>query len=125
MEAARVRDENASQSPEVGTDPAAGELVPPPAKQVPPAPVELNVSLAETLICSSQGTPLYQWQCPDPKARVTLLVEIGQQATRVGRLLPFGKFDRLEIQLPSGRAVAQVKSDRLIFVQVAHSAGNL
>jgi len=32
---------------------------------------------------------------------MALLMEIGQQAVRVGRLLPLGKFDRLEIQLPT------------------------
>jgi hypothetical protein len=45
-------------------------------------------------------------------------MEIGQQAARVGRLLPVGKFDRLEIQLPNSRAVAQVKPSRMVFVHV-------
>ena len=80
--------------------------------------------VAETLICSGQGTPLYQWQCADVMARIALLQEITQQAALVGQLLPFGKFDRLEIQLPAGRAVAQVKSDRMVFVQVATETGN-
>jgi hypothetical protein len=71
------------------------------------------------LICSGKGEPLYQWQCADAKTRVALMVEITQQARRAGQLLALGKFDRLEIQLPAGRAVAQIKPDRMVFVQVA------
>lgn len=119
MEAARVRDESASQVPEIQTATGITEPVPPLAAISTTPPIPLGVVVAETLICSGQGAPLYQWQCADTKARMTLLVEIGQQAARVGRLLPLGKFDRLEIQMSDGRAVAQVKPDRLIFVQVA------
>ncbi|MEJ0090930.1 MAG: hypothetical protein WDM80_14455 [Limisphaerales bacterium] len=54
---------------------------------------------------------------------MALLLEIGQQAVRVGRLLPLGKFDRLEIQLPNSRAVAQVKPNRKIFVHVVTEGG--
>jgi CheY-like chemotaxis protein len=114
MEAARVRDEAASEAP-----------VPEPAAEPEPAPdmetlaaSEISVRVAETLICSGQGRLLYEWQCADANARVALLMEIGQQAARVGRLLPVGKFDRLEIQLPNSRAVAQVKPSRMVFVHV-------
>ncbi len=124
MEAARVRDESASRDVEAEAATKMPEPILPPFQEPEAVPELSKVSVVETLICTSQGTPLYQWQCSDAKARVTLLAEIGQQATRVGRLLPLGKFDRLEIQLADGRAVAQVKPDRLIFVRVATSAGN-
>ncbi len=117
MEAARVRDENSLQTPAVEPEPS-------PAPETPAATAELSVRVAETLICSGQGTPLYQWQCSDVIARVALLQEIAQQASRVGQLLALGKFDRLEIQLPASRAVAQVKPDRMVFVQVATETGN-
>jgi len=80
--------------------------------------------VTETLICSGHGKPLYEWQCADVNARMALLLEIGQQAARVGRLLPLGKFDRLEIQLPTSRAVAQVKPNRMVFVQVVTEGGH-
>ena len=117
MEAARVRDEGSSQTP--GSEPESS-----PALEAPAAATEFSVRVAETLICSGQGTPLYQWQCSDVKARVALLEEIAQQASHIGRLLPLGKFDRLEIQLPTSRAVAQVKPDRMVFVQVATETRN-
>jgi CheY-like chemotaxis protein len=116
MEAARVRDETASVTP--APDPAAESAVEPTPDLEPLAASEISVRVAETLICSGQGRLLYEWQCADANARVALLMEIGQQAARVGRLLPLGKFDRLEIQLPASRAVAQVKPSRMVFVHV-------
>ena len=121
MEAARVHDENSTQTP--ATEPVA-EPEPPPILETPAAPANFSVRVAETLICSGQGTPLYQWQCADVKTRVALLLEIAQQAVSVGHLLPLGKFDRLEIQLPTSRAVAQTKPDRMVFVHVATDNGN-
>ncbi len=114
MEAARVRDESAPAP--------AAEPEPPPVSETPSA--NFSVRVAETLICSGDGTPLYQWQCADLNARVALLQEISRQAARVGELLPLGKFDRLEIQLAASRAVAQVKPDRLVFAHVATEKGN-
>jgi CheY-like chemotaxis protein len=121
MEAARVRDENAAQTPEPGP---VAEPGPAPVFEIPAAASGLPVRVAETLICSGQGTPLYQWQCSDAIARVAFLEEIARQASRLGRLLPLGKFDRLEIQLPASRAVAQVKPDRMVFVHVTTDNGN-
>jgi hypothetical protein len=113
MEAARVRDETAGQTP--AAEPA-GEPEPSPAFD--PTASAVSVRVVETLICSGHGKPVYEWQCADVNARMALLLEIGQQAVRVGRLLPLGKFDRLEIQLPASRVVAQVKPNRMVFVHV-------
>ncbi len=121
MEAARVRDEAAGQTPEpeVAAGSEAAQAVPSPATAS-----ATSVRVAETLICSGHGKPLYEWQCADVNARMALLLEIGQQAVRVGRLLPLGKFDRLEIQLPTSRAVAQLKPNRMVFVHVVTDGAN-
>jgi hypothetical protein len=55
---------------------------------------------------------------------MAFMVEITQQARRVGQLLALGRFDRLEIQLPAGRAVTQMKPDRMVFVQVVTETEN-
>jgi CheY-like chemotaxis protein len=114
MEAARMRDENAAKIPEPAPEPK-----PEPVSETATQASGSIVRVAETLICSGHGKPFYQWQCADVNARVALLLEITQQASRVARLLPLGKFDRLELQLPAGRVVAQAKPDRMIFVHVA------
>jgi CheY-like chemotaxis protein len=116
MEAARVRDEVASQvpvgEPDETLEPVAAAGVSVPAPKLPPR-------VTETLICSGQGAALYTWQCPNVNARVALLRQIAQQAAELGELLPLGNFDRLEIQLPDSRAIAQVQPDRMVFMRVA------
>jgi CheY-like chemotaxis protein len=122
MEAARVRDEVASQLPAaepVPETPASVEESPAPAV----APV-ISPRIAETLICSGNGDALHVWQCPDPNTRVVLLHQIAQQAAQLGQLLPLGSFDRLELQLPGGRAVAQVQPDRMVFVRATGDGAN-
>ena len=114
MEAARVRDETAPPP-----DPAAE-----PARILEtPSANPLPARLLETLICTGKGLPLYQWQCDDASGRVELLKKISQYSARLGRLLPLGKLDRLEIQLHDSRIVTQVQSDRMVFVQVAIDHG--
>jgi CheY-like chemotaxis protein len=118
MEAARLHDETASQALTTKTAEKPEPL--PAAKTSASIAVSgFPVRIAETLICSGQGDVLYAWQCPDVNARVMLLQHIAQQTTRLGELLPLGSFDRLEIQLGTGRVVAQVKPDRMILVHAA------
>ncbi len=128
MEAARVRDELASQAPAAETpapetiaEPVSG---PAPEPESPAAAADPGVRVVETLICSGEGQLLYQWQSSDVAARVAFLQKTAQHAGRLGRLLPLGAFDRLEMQLSASRAVAQVKPDRMVFVQVAVAGGN-
>ena len=110
MEAARVRDETASQ-------PAENIAAEPPA-EVPEIPAAPAVQLAETLICSAVGETLHQFQCANPPARAAFLKDVAQQAERLLQILPLGKFDRLELPLADGRAIAQIRADRLVFVRV-------
>jgi CheY-like chemotaxis protein len=122
MEAARVHDESIPEPPPA--DRPTAEPGSAPDVETPAGPTDFPPRVAEMLVCSGQGAPLYQWQCADVKTRVALMVEISQQARRVGQLLSLGRFDRLEIQLSGGRAVAQMKPDRMVYVQVATGSGN-
>jgi CheY-like chemotaxis protein len=104
MEAARVRDENAANAePEV--------------PEVPAAPDASSVRVLETLICSGAGEMLYQADCADANARAELLKRIAQQGAQLAQMLPLGNFDRLEMQFSDGRAIAQARTDRLVFVR--------
>ena len=38
----------------------------------------------------------------------------------LGQTLPLGKFERLEILKPHGRALAQISHDRMVFVRVTN-----
>ncbi len=102
MEAARVIDENAAKTESIAPEP-------------PTAPA--TASVLETLICSGSGEPIYDAECTDVNARITLLKKIAQQGAQLADMLPLGKFDRLEMQFPDERVVAQARPDRLVFVR--------
>lgn len=110
MEAARVRDEGAAQNP-----PAAAEMTG--AKGT--TSMARSAQVVETLICSAQGEPLYNGNCTDVNARVAALKKIAAQAAELAQLLPLGNFDRVETQFADGRAIAQARADRLVFVRTA------
>ena len=78
---------------------------------------ETSAQVVETLICNGNGEPLYDFGCPDAHARMTFLLTVANQAALLTQILPLGDFDRLEMQLPAGRAVGQANTDRLIFVR--------
>jgi CheY-like chemotaxis protein len=98
------------EAPPAGmVDPVAGETAAPPAAK----PVEM-------LIAAPAGEVFYQWQCPDSAARLKLLQEINLHAEPLTTFLQIGKLDRVEIQLPDGRAILQARADRLIFIRTTN-----
>jgi CheY-like chemotaxis protein len=109
MEAARVRDETASQ-----TATAAPAVDP----QTLAAPVATPMAVTETLICSGLGKVLYEADCADIPGRVRLLKNVARHAAQLAQVAPLGQFDRLELQFDHGRAIAQARSDRLVYVAV-------
>jgi CheY-like chemotaxis protein len=107
MEAARVRDEQSA--------PPEGEANPPAATTSEAIPARV----VETLICSGTGEPLYSAECADVNARVAHLKRIAKRAAALAKVLPLGEFDRVELLYADGRAVAQARPDRLVFVRTA------
>ena len=90
MEAARLHDETASQTPP--PEPQARPAdEPPPAREIAAA-ADSRPRVMETLICSGNGEVLYEAQCPDAQARVQIMRQIAQAATSLGQLLPLGTF---------------------------------
>ena len=115
MEAARVRDELAAQ-----TLPGEPEVDP----KTLTAPATVPTRVVEMLICSGQGQPLYDENCPDAPGRAAVLKKISQLSARFAQTLPLGTFDRTELQLSAGRAIALIRPDRLIYVRVAREASS-
>jgi len=112
MEAARVRDELASQAP-VGQP----EVDP----QTLTAPTKSTVRVTETLICNVAGKTLYEADCFDVSGRVNFLKTVARLAAVLAQCAPLGNFDRVELQLEDGRAIAQARNDRLVFVSVVNN----
>jgi CheY-like chemotaxis protein len=109
MEAARVRDEGAAQASPANGNGAKGATSTMPSARV-----------VETLVCSGQGEPLFNSNCADVNGRVERLKKIAAQAAELAKLLPLGNFDRLEMQFVDGRAIAQARVDRMVFVRTAY-----
>jgi hypothetical protein len=78
----------------------------------------------ELLVCSLQGEVLHEWQCSNTNGRVGFLEFLSQKARQLGQGLPLGDFDRLEVNSPSGRVVAQIQTDRALFVRTSRIASS-
>jgi CheY-like chemotaxis protein len=112
MEAARVRDEaQGSLEPEAKEKEATGATT-----------TAVSARVLETLICSGTGEALYEAGCADVNARVEHLKRIAVRASELGQILPLGDFDRLEMEYADGRAIAQTRADRMVFVRTTQAA---
>ncbi|HVU28696.1 MAG TPA: response regulator [Verrucomicrobiae bacterium] len=112
MEAARVRDEVASNPPAAAPDDELEKILSATPEKEPP-------QILETLICSLQGATLYTANCPNFNSRVTLLRQIALQVEELDKAIPLGDFERLELQMPGHHVITQIKPDRMVFVRVA------
>jgi len=139
MEAARKRDETGpvapgqsdsgfSSAPTIHSERPTPSVVPViEAGQTPahPARAESQMTLPpgtkpqveEFLVCSLQGEVLHEWQCSNPNGRVSFLEFLGQKARQITQGVPLGDFDRLEVNGPDGRVVAQIQGDRALLVR--------
>ncbi|MDB6065369.1 MAG: Response regulator receiver protein [Pedosphaera sp.] len=138
MEAARVRDESRENGTEEThtTEPAApapvlpvpappvhaAEFVPPAATYVPAAVGSRSVRVDEMIVCSAKGEVIYEWQCPNIGDRISFLEFLSQKSVQLGEGLNLGSFDRLEMESEKSRVIAQVKTDRGIFVRATKGA---
>jgi CheY-like chemotaxis protein len=122
MEAARVRDESAGPAQVDALTAGALGAEPPVEKPEVTASQPPEVRVSETLICSGRGEPLLNWQCADAVARVSFLKDVAKQAALLGQTISLGNFDRYEMQFSDGRAVAQTRADRMVFVRVVNEA---
>jgi len=146
MEAARKRDEDGSPAPssggtddglstppvvasserntpaivpviDSGTRIVSEEPITPAQERAPAEAAEPKVD--ELLVCSLQGEVLHEWQCNNTNGRVGFLEFLSQKARLLGRGLPLGDFDRLEIDGADCRVVAQIQSDIGLFVRTS------
>jgi len=107
MEAARLNDENTSQTARPGSlgggeqHMAAGEV------QV--ATEARGVRIEEALLCSSAGEVLYQWKCESLEARLELFKKLEQQAMDASKGTPSGRFHRVSMDTGAIRLQVQIQ----------------
>ena len=87
-----------------------------------PPGVPWRPRVEEMLILSAQGTVVYQWQCASVDLWVSFFEFASQRGQRLAQNLPFGRFDRLEIQSGGARAVVVITPDRGVLVRTRHEA---
>lgn len=138
MEAARMRDEAAQENPEPPAPPAQlptapifapmpkpapvvriSDIVPPPGAFVPAVEAARPCHVMELVVCSTKGEVLYEWQCANNTDRISFLEFLSQKSLQLGEGLNLGPFDRLEMEGDQTRVVAQVKSDRGVFIRAS------
>jgi hypothetical protein len=149
MEAARKRDEAGQADPRPGHSDSGFTTPEPPVSVERPTPALVPVlerssggpefrgleaegetrgpqsrpRVEELLVCSLQGEVLHEWQCPNTNGRVGFLEFLSQKARQLAQGLPLGDFDRIEVSLSKGRVVAQIQSDRALFVRMSSLPG--
>lgn len=73
----------------------------------------------EFLICTEQGEVLYEWQCPQTSARISLLEFISKKSQSFDNGLPLGPFERIEIEAPKSRTVVKVMANKGILMRAS------
>lgn len=145
MEAARKRDEVAGgEAPPPETEDGfptplplrverQGPTVVPVIQEIPTAPTDLPGTAArsvpmegrvrpqveELLVCSLQGEVLHEWKCNNTNNRIGMLDALSLKAKQLTLGLPLGEFDRVEVNAPGSRIIAQLQSDRSMFVRTS------
>jgi len=145
MEAARKRDEEGSTTPQGGHSDSGFPTPPPlpPSERNTPAVVPVieagsagldaripldkygaldksaRPKVEELLVCPLQGEVLHEWQCSNTNGRVGFLEFLSQKARQLAQGLPLGDFERLEVNGAEIRVVAQIQSDRALFVRTS------
>lgn len=77
----------------------------------------------ELLVCSLQGEVLHEWKCANANNRIGLLDALARKARQISQGLPLGDFDRIEVNAPQTRIVAQIQADRSTFLRTSLVAG--
>jgi hypothetical protein len=116
MEAARLRDENSSQSPlssSLGSaDSAAfGEN----AMRTEPR----GVRIEEALLCSRAGEVLYQWNCESIEKRLDLFKKLEEEAVGASKGTPSGRFHRVSMDIGTSRIIVQIQPAYKLLVRSA------
>jgi hypothetical protein len=81
--------------------------------------------VAETFICSPTGEILYEAQCADAAGRTAWLQSVAQQAGELGKILPLGQFDRMDVSFAHTRIVSRFRADSLVYMRVVRGAGSV
>jgi CheY-like chemotaxis protein len=118
MEAARMRDENSSQSPRPGSLGGGSDL--PAAFGEASTPTEARgVRIEEALLCSRAGEVLYQSKCESIENRLDLFKKLEEQAMQAAKGTASGRLHRVSMDIGASRLVVQLQPTYKLLVRSA------
>ena len=116
MEAARLRDENSSQSPlSSGLGGADSASLSENALRTEPR----GMRIEETLLCSRAGEVLYQSNCESIEKRLDLFKKLEEQAVTASKDTPSGRFHRVSMDIGTSRVIVQIQPAYKLLVRSA------
>lgn len=81
-----------------------------------------DARVAEAFICSPSGEVLYEAQCGDTAGRAAWLHSVVQHAGELGKILPLGEFDRMDVSFGGTRIVSRFRADSLACVRIVRGS---
>ena len=114
MEAARLRDENSSQSPRNSLGSSDTTFLENTMRTEP-----RGVRIEETLLCSRAGEVLYQWNCDSIEKRLDLFKKLEEQAVEASKGTPSGRFHRVSMDIGTSRIIVQIQPAYKLLVRSA------
>jgi hypothetical protein len=85
----------------------------------------MTARVAETFICSPTGEILYEAQCADAAGRTAWLQSVAQHAGELGKILPLGQFDRMDVSFAHTRIVSRFRADSLVYMRIVRGPGSV
>jgi len=117
MEAARLHDENHSQSARPGS--LGGGEQHATLGEASVATEARGVRIEEALLCSSAGEVLYQWKCESLEARLDLFKKLEMQTMEASKGTPSGRFHRVSMDTGASRLLIQIQPTFKLLVRSA------
>jgi CheY-like chemotaxis protein len=115
MEAARLRDENSSQSSPRNNLGSSDTTFLENTMHTEPR----GVRIEETLLCSRAGEVLYQWNCDSIEKRLELFKKLEEQAVEASKGTPSGRFHRVSMDIGTSRVIVQIQPAYKLLVRSA------
>ncbi len=119
MEAARLRDEARSESPQpTGSLRRASDFGATSVETATPTEAR-GVRIEEVLLSSSAGEVLYQWKCQTIESRLELFKKLEQQAAQASKGTPSGRFHRVSMEAGDNCLLVQIQPTFRLLVRSA------
>jgi autotransporter-associated beta strand protein len=121
MEAAYLRDKEASEQKNISFTPSQGG---PEDILAMATLLRDHPQVKEVLVCSNEGKPLHNSRCADPVQRGEVCANLMQTTKAISELLPVGEFKQLEILNKQTRTILMAEQGCNLLVGMSRDGAN-